>query len=175
MPSLKAAVLVISDSVSAGIKEDLTGPIITDRLRVLGLTLSDYQVISDDQSTIEETLCAYADEHRLDLVITTGGTGLGPRDNTPEATACILQKEIPGITETLRNHGQARIPYAMLSRGLAGIRGNTLIINLPGSRNGVSESMGALFPYALHVFKVLRGEGHPSEQRILQAQGAGSE
>ncbi len=161
---LKAAVVVISDSVSAGTKNDLSGQLIADRLKAHEIAIADYTVIPDDPETIKTTLTNYADTQNLDLVLTTGGTGMSPRDNTPEATAAVIEKIVPGIGEMLRDHGQERTPYSMLSRGLAGLRGQTLIINLPGSKNGVRESLDALFPYVLHGFKILRGGGHPSEQ-----------
>ncbi len=94
-------------------------------------------------------------------MLTTGGTGFSPRDNTPEAMARVIEREIPGIPEALRAYGQERTPYSMLSRGKAGIRGRTIIINLPGSKRGVAESLDALFPGLLHAFGMLRGGGHP--------------
>ncbi len=97
---------------------------------------------------------------QLDLVLTTGGTGFSPRDNTPEAMLRVIEREIPGIPEALRAYGQERTPYSMLSRGKAGIRGSTIIVNLPGSRRGVAESLDALFPGLLHAFGMLRGGGH---------------
>jgi cyclic pyranopterin monophosphate synthase len=102
----------------------------------------------------------------VDLVLTTGGTGFSRRDFTPEATAGVLEREVPGIVEMLRSSGQQRTPYSMLSRGKSGIRGDTLVINLPGSRNGVAESLDALFPALLHSFKVLSGKRHKKEGYI---------
>jgi cyclic pyranopterin monophosphate synthase len=157
---LQAAVLVMSDSISAGKKQDESGKIIKGRLEQAGIEVIDYSIISDDRTIIEETLKKYADQMKLDLVVTTGGTGLSPRDCTPEAMANVIEKEIPGITETARTYGQNRMPYSMLSRGKAGIRGKTVLINLPGSRGGVADSLDAVFPAVLHVFNMMRAGGH---------------
>jgi molybdenum cofactor biosynthesis protein MoaC len=157
---LRAAVLVMSDSVSAGKKSDESGKMIQEKLLKHGIEVSDYAIIPDDTEMIKSKLINYADEMKLDLVITTGGTGFSPKDYSPEATSQILEREIPGISETLRNYGQERTPFSMLSRGKAGIRGNTIIVNLPGSKKGVSESLQALFPGLLHAFKMLLMESH---------------
>jgi cyclic pyranopterin phosphate synthase len=157
---LRAAVLVMSDSIAAGKKDDRSGRAIVDRLKSEGIEVQDYRIVPDDEALIEQTLRRYADEMHLDLVITTGGTGLGPRDRTPEAMAKLIEREAPGISEALRSHGQARTPRAMLSRGRAGVRGKTLIINLPGSTRGVQESLDALFPGVRHGFGMLAGGGH---------------
>ena len=101
---------------------------------------------------------------QVDVVVTTGGTGFSKRDFSPEATAKVIEREIPGIPEALRAHGQDRTPYAMLSRGIAGLRGKTIIVNLPGSKKGVADSLDALFPALLHSVRMLAGEGH-SEKR----------
>lgn len=161
---LRAAVVVMSDSVAAGAKSDASGRLIQERLEAEELDVVDYQVIPDDPETIEALLLRYADEDRLNLVVTTGGTGLGPRDNTPEVMERILEREAPGIAEAARAFGQERTPYAMLSRGRAGVRGRTLFVNLPGSRKGVAESLDALLPGMLHAFRMLRGEGHDDEE-----------
>jgi molybdenum cofactor synthesis domain-containing protein len=108
-----------------------------------------------------------ADEN-IDLIITTGGTGFGPKDITPEATANVIEKEAPGLVETIRRYGKERTPYAMLSRELAGIRGKTVIINLPGSSKGAQESMEALFPGLLHAFPMLWGGGHDEKKRWVK-------
>lgn len=160
-PKLKAAVLVMSDTIAAGQKSDRSGRLIAERLEAEGVTVSDYKIIPDDPDAILGTLLGYADEQKLDLVITTGGTGLSPRDNTPDVMAGLLFKELPGIAEACRAYGQERTPYAMLSRGKAGVRGKTLLINLPGSTGGVRDGLDALFPAVFHAFKMLWGYGHP--------------
>lgn len=165
--ALRVAVVVMSDSIAAGRKEDLSGRLILDRLKQEGIEVMEYQIIPDDAHQIESLLLHFADERHMDLVVTTGGTGLSPRDNTPETMRKILDREVPGITEALRDYGQERTPYSMLSRGVAGVRGKTLIVNLPGSKNGVRESLDALFPYVLHAFKILRGSGHAVQQTSL--------
>jgi len=158
---LRAAVLVLSDSVSKGVKEDTSGLAIMDRLQREEIQVVDYKIIPDERELIAEVLRYYADVLKVDLILTTGGTGFSPRDCTPEAMMEILDKEIPGIPEMMRAYGQERTPYAMLSRAKAGQRGNTLIVNLPGSRRGVEESLDALFPSLLHAFKMVWGGKHP--------------
>jgi cyclic pyranopterin monophosphate synthase len=160
----RAAVLVMSDSIAAGQKRDASGLLIADRLRAEGLAVEDYRVIPDDAETIARCLIDYADRVQLDLVVTTGGTGFSPRDHTPEAMGKVIEREVPGIPETLRAYGQARMPYSMLSRGRSGLRGRTLIINLPGSRKGVTDALNALFPAVLHAVKMIQGEGHPAPE-----------
>ncbi len=157
---LRAGVLVMSDTVAAGEKDDRSGRLIFERLQKEGLEVASYNVIPDQPDTILETLTMFADELKLDLVVTTGGTGLGPRDNTPEVMEKIIEREVPGLAEAARAHGQERTPYSMLSRGRAGMRGQTLIINLPGSTGGVNDSLNALLPYLLHAFSIIRGGGH---------------
>lgn len=161
---LKTAVVVISDSVSAGTKEDTAGKLIVDRLENYTVESLEYKIISDDTDGIVETVKTLSDKDNIDLIITTGGTGLSPRDNTPEAMKQIIERDIPGMAEVMRDYGQERTPYAMLSRGQVGLRGKTLIINLPGSSNGVRESLDALFPAVFHGFKILRGGGHHDER-----------
>jgi molybdenum cofactor synthesis domain-containing protein len=156
----RAAVLVMSDSVAAGRKEDRAGRLIVERLREHGVEVPEYRVIPDDREAIERTIRSYCDDLKLDLVVTTGGTGLGPRDTTPEAMSGIIEREAPGIAEASRGYGQSRTPYAMLSRGRAGVRGTTLVINLPGSTRGAAESLDALFPAVLHALHMIQGEGH---------------
>ena len=159
--ALRAAVLVLSDSVAAGTAEDRSGRLIVERLEREGFTVADYRVIPDDAALITRTVRDYADAERVDLVLTTGGTGMGPRDHTPEALREVIERDIPGIAEALRGYGQARTPYAMLSRSIAGIRGATVVVALPGSPRGVGDALQALFPGLLHAFAMLRGEGHP--------------
>ena len=157
---IRAAVVVVSDSVSAGQKADTSGQQIADRLRLQNVDVVECLVIPDDTATIERTLIRWADEVGVDLVITAGGTGLGPRDQTPEAMIRVLEREVPGIVEAARAHGQERTPFAMLSRGKAGVRGKTLIMNLPGSPRGVAESLDAILRPILHAFPIMDGGGH---------------
>jgi cyclic pyranopterin phosphate synthase len=156
---LSVAVMVCSDSVSSGKKEDRAGKVISDKIKNLGLTVSNYIVIPDEVLDIQDTinkLCA----KNIDLVILTGGTGLSDRDVTPEAVIPLLDRRIPGIEEAIRAYGQDRTPYAMLSRSVVGFKGDTLIMALPGSTAGASESMDAVFPSVLHLFKILKGFNH---------------
>jgi cyclic pyranopterin monophosphate synthase len=157
---LKAAVIVISDSVSKGDRADKSGKLAAQRLESAGFEVVGYQAIPDDPTKIESSLKNACDKMKVDLVLTCGGTGLGPRDTTPEATRKILEKELMGISEALRMHGQRRTPLSMLSRGVAGARGKTIVVNLPGSAKGVSESLDALIPGILHASKMLGGHGH---------------
>jgi len=155
---LTAAVLVMSDSVHAGNKADTSGKLIVDRLKNEGITVADYKIVPDEPNIIRSLLTEWVNNQKYDLVLTTGGTGFGKRDNAPEAMMGIIEREIPGIPEILRSYGHERTPYAMLSRGRAGISKNTIIINLPGSRRGVSESLNALFPGLFHAFPMLWGK-----------------
>lgn len=157
---LKAGVLVLSDSISAGKKSDESGKIIVERLKKEGIDVRHYEILSDDRDQIEKRLIELCDGQKLDLILTTGGTGFSPRDNTPEATLKVIERQIYGIPEAIRAYGQDRTPYSMLSRGVAGIRGSTIIVNLPGSRKGVRESLDMLFPALFHSFKMLWMGGH---------------
>lgn len=171
---LRAAVLVMSDTIAAGKKSDLSGQLIVERLQQESVAVSDYRIVSDDPEEIAQALKTYADDLAFDLVITTGGTGMSPRDNTPEVMKTLIEREVPGIPEMIRHYGQERTPYSMLSRSMAGMRKNTLIINLPGSKNGVRESLDALFPNVLHAFKMLRGGGHPENDKREAVAGISS-
>ncbi len=150
---VKAAVMVISDGVSSGKKEDKAGAEIVKRLQKLKIDIVEKAVIPDERELIGSQVRAWASDG-LDLVLTTGGTGLSQRDRTPEAIAPLLDREVPGIMEAARAYGQQRMPYAMMSRGIAGMIGRTLVITLPGSTRGALETMDALFPFVLHVVKV---------------------
>lgn len=153
-----AAIVVTSDGTHQGKREDRSGKIIRDRLRLLGVEPS-YEILPDEEEQIVQLLRALIDRG-TDLVLTTGGTGLGPRDVTVEATRRVIEREIPGVSEAARAYGQSRMPYAMLARGLAGVNGRTVIVNLPGSSRGAAESLDALFPALFHVHSMLRGGGH---------------
>ncbi|MFT5102757.1 MAG: cyclic pyranopterin phosphate synthase [Candidatus Latescibacterota bacterium] len=156
---LKAAVIVCSDTISEGQKEDRAGKAIIAKLEQSNITISQYIVIPDEKEIIQEKAKRFASEG-LDLVIFTGGTGLSARDVTPEALHEIIDRKIPGIEEAIRSYGQNRTPYSMLSRSVAGTIHDTLILALPGSTNGAKESMDAIFPSVLHVFRILKGARH---------------
>lgn len=155
-----AAVLTISDSVSSGANLDQSGRIIVTALEEQNLKIMEFRTVSDDPAEIEASLKEFADQLHVDLILTTGGTGIGPRDNTPEVMSKVLERELPGVAEAARSYGQERVPKAMLSRARAGVRGKTLIINFPGSPGSVREGIDALFPHVLHVFHILSGGGH---------------
>lgn len=150
----QAAVIVCSDSVSSGKKEDKAGKAVKEKLEKHQIEVAEYTVIPDEPEQIKEALLR-AKENQFDLIVFTGGTGLAPRDNTPETLQPLLDREIPGVAEVIRSYGQERTPYSMLSRSLCGLTGKTLVLSLPGSTTGASESMDAVFPAILHVFRVL--------------------
>lgn len=157
---IRAGVIVVSDSVATKKRTDKSGRLIVNVLKNKSIEVVKYKVVPDDSSSIEELLTKYSDDLRLDLVLTTGGTGLGRRDVTPEATRNVIEREITGIVEGSRAYGQRRTPLSMLSRGIAGVRGKTLIINIPGSATAVSETLDFLFPGLEHAFKMMEGHGH---------------
>jgi len=156
---LRCAVVVCSDSVTEGTKEDSSGKLIIEKLSKFNLSAEEYIIIADEVEAIQSTAKKLSDAG-INLVLFTGGTGLSPRDVTPDAISPLLDREIPGIMEAARSYGQQRTSFAMLSRGVAGFIKNTLVITLPGSPRGVEETMDALFPYVLHVFKVAEGMRH---------------
>jgi molybdenum cofactor biosynthesis protein MoaC len=156
---VKAAVVVCSDTVSKGEKEDTAGKAIIIKLKSYEIETVVYDVIPDDFDLIQQkvkSLCT----NDLHLLLFTGGTGLSPRDITPDAVAPLLENEVAGIMETARRYGQDRMPYAMLSRGVAGFIGDTLVLTLPGSQKGARETMDAIFPQVLHLFKIRKGLPH---------------
>ncbi len=165
---LKAAVLVISDSTYAGKRKDKSGQVIREFLQSKGIDVAEYDILPDDPQHIAGKVKAICDDMHMDLVITTGGTGFGPKDHTPEAVKPLLEKEAPGVVEAIRKHGKDRTPYAMLSRETAGIRGRSVIITLPGSSRGARESLQALFPGLPHAFPMLWGGGHDERKRWVK-------
>jgi molybdopterin adenylyltransferase len=156
---MKVAILTVSDRGSRGDREDLSGAAIAEWVARMKGDVSVYEIVPDEPRSIIDRLKHYCDNLEVDLVLTTGGTGFSHRDNTPEATASVIEKLAPGIPEAVRFEGLKSTPMAMLSRGIAGIRRRTLIVNLPGSRRGVVESLVAIEPVIEHAVEILRGEG----------------
>ncbi|KJS04479.1 MAG: molybdopterin-guanine dinucleotide biosynthesis protein MoaC [Flavobacteriales bacterium BRH_c54] len=156
---LKAVVIVCSDTISKGQKEDKAGKAIIDKLKECDVSIADYIIIPDEKAIIAEKAVFYANE-KVNLIIYTGGTGLSSRDVTPEALRPLLDREIKGIEEAIRAYGQGRTPYSMLSRSVAGVIKDSLVLALPGSTNGAKESMEAVFPAILHAFRILKGARH---------------
>ncbi len=152
----RAAVLTVSDAGAQGEREDTAGPLVADLLREAGFEVGNVALLPDERYQIAAWLATRADEERVDLAVTTGGTGLSPRDRTPEATASVLDYTVPGIVEGMRAVGRESTPLAMLSRAVAGVRGRTLIINLPGSERGARESLEAVLPVLGHAIDQIR-------------------
>ncbi len=157
---MRVAVLTISDSVSSGKAVDGSGPAVIARCKALGWEIICSAVCPDDRPAIEKFLRETADSDVADLILTTGGTGLGPRDVTPEATAAVVERTVPGFSEQMRAAGAQKTPRAILSRGAAGIRGATLIINLPGSPAGAVESLEVIAGLLPHSVAIIHGAKH---------------
>ncbi len=155
----RAVVITASNRASSGVYEDRSGQFLVDGLSVLGFAVEDSHVLPDDVEQLTAAL-REAVASGADVVLTTGGTGLSPTDVTPEATRAVLEREAPGIADAVRRHGAAHVPTSVLSRGLAGIAGRTLIVNLPGSTGGVADGMAVLGPLLPHVVSQLRGGDH---------------
>ncbi len=155
---INAAVLTISDKGSRGERADSSGEYIVAALRKLDIMVDRYEIVPDELDTIAAKLKQWADSGGTDLIFTTGGTGLAPRDVTPEATLKVIEKEVPGIADMLRSNGFKNTPTAILSRGLAGVRGRCLIINLPGSPRAVQEYIGLVMPVIPHAIDTLQGK-----------------
>lgn len=154
----KVGILTISDKASRGEREDLSGKEIKRALSRNGFALVRHKIIPDNESEISKKLIEYVDERQLDLVITTGGTGLSPRDRTPEATLAVIDREVTGMAEAMRNDGLKRTPHAMLSRAVVGVRNAALIVNLPGSPKAASENLAVILPAIPHALQKLKGD-----------------
>lgn len=160
-------ILTCSDMASMGEREDTSASVVREVLSAMGFNVVNYEVVPDDQKRIADTLISWADGGFTDLIITTGGTGMGPRDVTPEAMWSVIQRNVPGIAEVMRQEGVKKTPMAMLSRSVAGIRGKCLIINMPGSPQAVRESLDAIQGVLMHALDTLtseRTDTHPTDK-----------
>ena len=155
---INCAVITMSDKGAAGQREDTSGAALKELLETEGYTLKEYKIIRDEEDLIVETLIELVDSKRIDLIITTGGTGVSPRDVTPEAMQRVLEKEIPGMAEAMRAASFAKTPHAVISRALCGIRKQSLIINLPGSKKAALENIAVLLPALPHAVEKIKGE-----------------
>jgi len=154
---IKAVVITVSDACSRGEREDASGAALVQLLRGMGAEIVDSRILSDDLEPLTQALKEFAEREDVNLIITTGGTGLGPRDNTPEATQQVIEREAPGIAEAIRAESLKVTPMAMISRGVCGARSGTLIINLPGSPKAVKESFAVIAPVLSHAIDLLAG------------------
>jgi molybdopterin adenylyltransferase len=171
----RAAVITISDSGFRGERTDISGPAVAELLKLSGFTVICHIVVPDEQHAIENALCEQAEQARL--VVTTGGTGIAPRDVTPEATRAVCSRLLDGFSEVMRAEGRKQTEFATLSRAISGIRGTTLIVNLPGSPRGATTSLQAVLALIPHVLALLDGSGthdHPSERDLQQSDDWGS-
>ena len=156
--SIKAVAITVSDACSRGEREDASGLALVQLLRGIGAVVVDSRILSDDLEPLVQVLKDFAEREDVNLVVTTGGTGLGPRDNTPEATRQVIEREAPGIAEAIRAESLKVTPMAMISRGVCGVRAGTLIINLPGSPKAVKEGFAVIAPVLPHAIDLLAGK-----------------
>ena len=152
---IKVAVLTISDSAFAGKRDDISGPALSRRCSELGWPVSASAILPDDQAAISRQLCEWADNLIASVILTTGGTGISPRDNAPEATRAVLERELPGVAELMRAKGLEQTPFSVLSRSLAGTRNRSFIVNLPGSSTGALHSLGAIEALIPHIIDLV--------------------
>lgn len=155
---MRAVVVTVSDKGYTGEREDRSGPVLADALTSMGAEVVERHIVPDEPEQISALLAQIADRGDIDLIVTTGGTGIAPRDRTPEATRAVIAYEVPGIAEVLRSEGYRHTPLAVISRGIAGIRGRCLIVNLPGSARAVAEGMETLSAILPHAVQMMRGE-----------------
>ena len=154
----RAAVITVSDRGSRGEREDGSGPEIAGMVEAMGMEIVDRRIIPDEKEMIRQVLMDMSDRADVDLILTTGGTGVSPRDVTPDATLEVIDREIPGMAEAMRRQSSTVTAHAMISRAVAGIRGRTLIINLPGSPNGARENLAVLIPALPHAIEKIKGD-----------------
>ena len=155
---ITAGVITLSDKGSKGERVDLSGPEVIRMLKEIGIETTGYEIVPDEADVIEKKLIEFVDERRFDLVVTTGGTGVSPRDVTPDATLKVIDREIPGMAEAMRRESMHKTPHAMISRAVAGIRKTTLIVNLPGSPKGVRENLSVILPALKHAIEKIKGD-----------------
>lgn len=158
MNAMRAAVVTISDTCYTGQREDVSGPLLCTLAEEMGAEVVRQAIVPDERDDIVALLVNLTDALALDLVLTTGGTGVTPRDVTPEATKVVIKREVPGLAEALRFQGYRHTPLAVISRGVAGVRGRTLIVNLPGNPKAVEQGMETLMPILPHAVQMIRGE-----------------
>lgn len=165
---LRACAIVLSDSVSSGAAEDKSGHFIVERLQEIGLAPEniEYLVLPDDEKQLSQSIIDRTDKESCDLIITTGGTGVSATDKTFECLQSLIEKPLPGVAEAIRTYGQSRNPLAMLSRQVAGTRGKSLIVSLPGSHSGVRDAMTAAFPHILHSLEIMKGKKHDKKHSM---------
>ena len=157
---MNVAIITVSDTVASGERQDASGPAVAARCQELKFTVESTHTLPDDPAQIRSLLSKLADAQNIDVILTTGGTGIGPRDSTPEATQAIAERLVPGMAEEMRRKGLAHTPRAILSRGVAAIRGSTLILNLPGSPKGAVESLDAVAALLHHSVQIIHGARH---------------
>ena len=158
MSKINAVVITASDACASGAREDTSGTTLAQLLTDLGAEIVATKSLSDDLDPLAQSLMDFADRDDVNLIITTGGTGLGPRDNTPEATKRVIERDVPGIAEAIRAESLAATPMAMISRGVCGVRSGTLIVNLPGSPKAVKETFAVIAPVLPHALDLLAGK-----------------
>ena len=156
--TIRFGILTLSDRSSRGERADASGPALADLIRAQNWSVTDQAILPDEKSAISATLTEWADSGRFDVILTTGGTGFALRDITPEATRAVIQRDAPGLAETMRAESLKKTPHAMLSRAVAGIRGRTLIVNLPGSPKGATENLQTIMPVIPHAVQLLKDD-----------------
>lgn len=169
MSAVRVSILTISDRSARGEREDLSGPALVQACQQKGWIISKVLIVSDEPAEIKRALIDLADSHTADLVLTTGGTGVAPRDNTPEATRAVIEKEVPGISEAIRSASLKITPHAMISRGISGIRQKTLIVNLPGSPKAAVESLDVFASIIPHAIDLLREDQRAESGHVINS------